>query len=153
MPMNLGVVKAEAELDETNKIKYIRARVYDGDKWEEVRLTAVVYIEGKGREEFITEFNSDIKNYKLYLDPKYEKIQFIIKKNSEEQELNAKFNGDIYKIDANDNGDIVTIRPGTSILSVKVNKDVYSEYIVSINKSGVGKLHRLSVTNGSAEFH
>lgn len=33
LPMNLGVVKAEAEL-ETNKIKDIRARVYDGDKWE-----------------------------------------------------------------------------------------------------------------------
>lgn len=153
LPMNLGVVKAEAELDETNKIKDIRVRVYDGDKWEEVRLTAVVYIEGKGREEFITEFNSDIKNYKLYLDPKYEKIQFSIKKNSEEQKIKAICNGDIYKIDANDNGDIVTIRPGTSILSVKVNKDVYSEYIVSINKPGVGKLHRLSVTNGSAEFH
>ena len=153
LPMNLGVVKAEAELDETNKIKDIRARVYDGNKWEEVSLTAVVYIEGKGREEFITEFNSDIKNYKLYLDPKYEKIQFIIKKNSEEQELNAKFNGDIYKIDANDNGDIVTIQPGTSVLSVTVNKNDNLQYIVSINKPGVGKLHRLSVTNGSAEFH
>lgn len=79
LPMNLGVVKAEAEL-ETNKIKDIRARVYDGDKWEEVRLTAVVYIEGIGQKEFITEFNSDIKNYKLSLDPKYEKIQFSIKK-------------------------------------------------------------------------
>lgn len=153
LPMNLGVVKAEAELDEINKIKDIRARVYDGNKWEDVRLTAVVYIEGKGREEFITEFNSDIKNYKLYLDPKYEKIQFIIKKNSEEQELNAKFNGDICKIDANDNGDIVTIRPGTSILSVKVNKNDNLQYIVSINKSGVGNIHRLNVTNGSAEFH
>lgn len=62
LPMNLGVVKAEAELDEINKIKDIRARVYDGNKWEEVSLTAVVYIEGKGYEEFITEFNSDIKN-------------------------------------------------------------------------------------------
>ena len=66
LPMNLGVVKAEAERDETNKIKDIRARVYDGNKWEEVRLTAVVYIEGEGQKEFITEFNSDIKNYKLY---------------------------------------------------------------------------------------
>lgn len=83
--------------------------MYDGNKWEEVSLTAVVYIEGKGYEEFITEFNSDIKKYKLYLDPKYEKIQFSIKKNSDEQELNAKLNEDIYKIDANDNGDIVTI--------------------------------------------
>ena len=55
LPMNLGVVKAEAEL-ETNKIKDIRARVYDGNKWEEVRLTAVVYIEGIGQKEFITEF-------------------------------------------------------------------------------------------------
>ena len=153
LPMNLGVVKAEVELDETNKIKDIRARVYDGNKWEEVRLTAVVYIEGKGHQEFITEFNSDIKNYKLYLDPKYEKIQFSIKKNSDEQELNAICNGDIYKIDANDNGDIVTIRPGTSVLSVTVNKDVYSEYRVSINKPGVGNIHKLSVTNGSAEFH
>lgn len=153
LPMNLGVVKAEAERDETNKIKDIRARVYDGNKWEEVRLTAVVYIEGEGQKEFITEFNSDIKNYKLYLDPKYEKIQFSIKKNSDEQELKAICNGDIYKIDANDNGDIVTIRPGTSVLSVKVNKDVYSEYRVSINKPGVGNIHKLSVTNGSAEFH
>jgi len=153
LPMNLGVVKAEAERDETNKIKDIRARVYDGNKWEEVRLTAVVYIEGEGQKEFITEFNSDIKNYKLYLDPKYEKIQFIIKKNSDEQELKAICNGDIYKIDANDNGDIVTIRPGTSVLSVMVNKDVYSEYRVSINKPGVGNIHKLSVTNGSAEFH
>lgn len=153
LPMNLGVVKAEAELDETNKIKDIRARVYDGNKWEEVRLTAVVYIEGEGQKEFITEFNSDIKNYKLYLDPKYEKIQFSIKKNSNEQKLNAICNGDIYNIDANDNGDIVTIRPGTSVLSVTVNKDVYSEYRVSINKPGVGNIHKLSVTSGSAEFY
>lgn len=153
LPMNLGVVKAEAERDETNKIKDIRARVYDGNKWEEVRLTAVVYIEGEGQKEFITEFNSDIKNYKLYLDPKYEKIQFSIKKNSDEQELKAICNGDIYKIDANDNGDIVTIRPGTSVLSVTVNKDVYSEYRVSINKPGVGNIHKLSVTSGSAEFY
>ena len=153
LPMNLGVVKAEAERDETNKIKDIRARVYDGNKWEEVRLTAVVYIEGEGQKEFITEFNSDIKNYKLYLDPKYEKIQFSIKKNSDEQELKAICNGDIYKIDANDNGDIVTIRPGTSVLSVTVNKDAYSEYRVSINKPGVGNIHKLSVTSGSAEFY
>ena len=155
LPMNLGVVKAEEEeeLDETNKIKDIRARVYDGDKWEEVRLTAVVYIEGEGQKEFITEFNSDIKNYKLYLNPKYEKLQFSIKKNSDEQELKAICNGDIYKIDANDNGDIVTIRPGTSVLSVTVNKDVYSEYRVSINKPGVGNIHKLSVTSGSAEFY
>lgn len=152
LPMNLGVVKAEAEL-ETNKIKDIRARVYDGDKWEEVRLTAVVYIEGIGQKEFITEFNSDIKNYKLSLDPKYEKIQFSIKKNSDEQELKAICNGDIYNIDANDNGDIVTILPGTSVLSVTVNKDVYSEYRVSINKPGVGNIHKLSVTSGSAEFY
>lgn len=152
LPMNLGVVKAEAEL-ETNKIKDIRARVYDGNKWEEVRLTAVVYIEGIGQKEFITEFNSDIKNYKLSLDPKYEKIQFSIKKNSDEQELKAICNGDIYNIDANDNGDIVTILPGTSVLSVTVNKDVYSEYRVSINKPGVGNIHKLSVTSGSAEFH
>lgn len=153
LPMNLGVVKAEAERDETNKIKDIRARVYDGNKWEEVRLTAVVYIEGEGQKEFITEFNSDIKNYKLYLDPKYEKIQFSIKKNSDEQELKAICNGDIYKIDANDNGDIVTIRPGTSVLYVTVNKDAYSEYRVSINKPGVGNIHKLSVTSGSAEFY
>lgn len=153
LPMNLGVVKAEAELDETNKIKDIRARVYDGDKWEEVRLTAVVYIEGKGHQEFITEFNSDIKNYKLYLDPKYEKIQFSIKKNSDEQELKAICNGDIYNIDANDNGDIVTIRPGTSVLSVTDKKNVYLQYIVSINKPGVGNIHKLSVTSGSAEFY
>ena len=153
LPMNLGVVKAEAERDETNEIKDIRARVYDGNKWEEVRLTAVVYIEGEGQKEFITEFNSDIKNYKLYLDPKYEKIQFSIKKNSNEQKLNAICNGDIYNIDANDNGDIVTILPGTSVLSVMVNKDVYSQYIVSINKPGVGNIHKLSVTSGSAEFY
>ena len=139
LPMNLGVVKAEAEL-ETNKIKDIRARVYDGNKWEEVRLTAVVYIEGIGQKEFITEF-------------KYEKIQFSIKKNSDEQELKAICNGDIYNIDANDNGDIVTILPGTSVLSVTVNKDVYSEYRVSINKPGVGNIHKLSVTSGSAEFY
>lgn len=153
LPMNLGVVKAEAELDETNKIKDIRARVYDGNKWEEVRLTAVVYIEGIGQKEFITEFNSDIKNYKLYLDPKYEKIQFSIKKNSDEQELKAICNGDIYNIDANDNGDIVTIRPGTSVLSVTDKKNVYLQYIVSINKPGVGNIHKLSVTSGSAEFY
>lgn len=108
---------------------------------------------GIGQKEFITEFNSDIKNYKLSLDPKYEKIQFSIKKNSDEQELKAICNGDIYNIDANDNGDIVTILPGTSVLSVTVNKDVYSEYRVSINKPGVGNIHKLSVTSGSAEFY
>ena len=153
LPMNLGVVKAEAELDDSFKLKDIRARVYDGDKWEDLTLTAVVYIEGKGYEEFSSEFNSDIKKYKLYLDPKYEKIQFNIKKNFEGQKFSATYADDNYEVDANDNGDIVTIRPGISVLSVTVNNNNSAEYLVLINKIGNGTIHKLNVTSGSAEFY
>lgn len=154
LPMNLGVVKAEAELDDSFKLKDIRARVYDGDKWEDLTLTAVVYNEEEKRDdEFATEFRSDISKYRIYLDPKYKKIQFNIKKNFEGQKFRATYANDNYKVDANDNGDIVTIRPGISVLSVTVNNNNSAEYLVLINKIGNGTIHELNVTSGSAEFY
>ena len=154
LPMNLGVVKAEEALDDSFKLKDIRARAYDGDKWEDLTLNAVVFNEEKKEyEEFTTEFKSDIRKYRIYLDPKYEKIQFNIKKNSVEQKFGATYADDNYKVDANDNGDIVTIRPGISVLSVTVNNNIHAEYLVLINKTGNGTIHELNVTDGSAEFY
>ena len=154
LPMNLGVVKAEAELDDSFKLKDIRARVYDGDKWEDLTLTAVVYNEEEKRDdEFATEFRSDISKYRIYLDPKYKKIQFNIKKNFEGQKFRATYANDNYKVDANDNGDIVTIRPGISVLSVTDDNNNYAGYLVLINKIGNGTIHELNVTSGSAEFY
>ena len=49
LPMNLGVVKAEAERDETNKIKDIRARVYDGNKGKRLDLLQLYISKEKGK--------------------------------------------------------------------------------------------------------
>ncbi len=41
LPMNLGVVKAEAELDETTKLKNIKVRAFNSetDTWDDIGLT------------------------------------------------------------------------------------------------------------------
>ena len=71
LPMNLGVVKAEAELDETTKLKDIRARVYDGESWEYITFTAYVFNDEKHKyDEFLSKFDPNIRNYKINLDPK-----------------------------------------------------------------------------------
>lgn len=158
LPMNLGVVKAEAEyvLDDSTKLKDITARAYDGKKWENLTFTAVVFNNEKHEyEEFTSEFDSNITSYKIDLDPKYEKIQFNIKKNYEEQKLYADYTNNYYNIDNNGNGDIVTIKPGKSKLSIVTIDNSGSKkwnYVVNINKIGAGNIHELYVYSGSSEF-
>ena len=156
LPMNLGVVKAEYVLDDSTKIKKITARAYDGKKWENLTFTAVVFNNEKHEyDEFTSEFDSNITSYKIYLDPKYEKIQFNIKKNYEEQKIYADYTNNYYNIDNNGNGDIVTIKPGKSKLSIVTSDNSDSKkwnYVVNINKIGVGNIHELYVYSGSSEF-
>lgn len=46
MPINLGVIKAEAELDETTKLKNIKVRAYNSEteKWDDIGLTIKDYV-------------------------------------------------------------------------------------------------------------
>lgn len=160
LPMNLGVVKAEAELDETTKLKDIRARVYDGESWEYITFTAYVFNDEKHKyDEFLSKFDPNIRNYKINLDPKYKKIQFYIEKASEEQVVEIE-SGFAYKVRNSNYTEETALEPGKNTFKFFVipsNGSATREHVFSIERGDVtkdrAKIHKLSVTNGSAEFY
>lgn len=160
LPMNLGLVKAEAELDDTTKLKDIRARVYDGESWEYITFTAYVFNDEKHKyDEFLSKFDPNIRNYKINLDPKYKKIQFYIEKASEEQVVEIE-SGFAYKVRNSNYTEETALEPGKNTFKFFVipsNGSATREHVFSIERGDVtkdrAKIHKLSVTNGSAEFY
>lgn len=65
LPMNQNLIKAEAQLDDSTKLKNIILRVYDGKEW-----TNAVYT---------SEFDPNNREYTINLDIKYKKVQLMIK--------------------------------------------------------------------------
>lgn len=160
LPMNLGLVKAEAELDDTTKLKDIRARVYDGEAWEYITFKASVYNDEKHEyEEFLSKFDPNIRLYKIKLDPKYKKIQFYIEKASEEQVVEIE-SGFAYKVRNSNYTEETALEAGKNSFKFYVkpsNGSATREHVFSIERGDVtkdrAKIHKLSVTNGSAEFY
>ena len=160
LPMNLGVVKAEAELDETTKLKDIRARVYDGESWEYITFTAYVFNDEKHKyDEFLSKFDPNIRNYKINLDPKYKKIQFYIEKASEEQVVEIE-SGFAYKVRNSNYTEETALEAGKNSFKFYVkpsNGSATREHVFSVERGDVtkdrAKIHKLNVTDGSAEFY
>lgn len=66
LPMNQNLIKAEAQLDDSTKLKNIILRVYDGKEWTNAKYTP--------------EFDPNNREYTIKLDIKYKKVQFFSKK-------------------------------------------------------------------------
>lgn len=76
LPMNQNLLKAEAQLDDSTKLKNIILRVYDGKEW-----TNAVYT---------PEFDPNNRTYIIKLDIKYKKVQFFFEKANYNQVIEAK---------------------------------------------------------------
>ena len=160
LPMNLGLVKAEAELDDTTKLKDIRARVYDGEAWEYITFKASVYNDEKHEyEEFLSKFDPNIRLYKIKLDSKYKKIQFYIEKAYEEQDVKIE-RGKSYHIRNSNYTEETSLYPGKNSFKFSVkpsNGSAIREHVFSVERGDVtkdrAKIHKLNVTDGSAEFY
>ena len=100
LPMNLGVVKAEAELDDTTKLNNIKVRAYNSETeiWDDIGLTIKEYV-GSKQDTIYTpiEFDPGRRLYQIKLDPKYKKIQFYIEKAYEKQFVEIE-SGFAYKV-------------------------------------------------------
>lgn len=162
LPMNLGVVKAEAELDETTKLKNIKVRAFNSetDTWDDIGLTIKEYVGSKPDIIYTPiEFSPDIRLYQIKLDPKYKKIQFYIEKASEEQVVEIE-SGFAYKVRNSNYTEETALEPGKNTFKFFVipsNGSATREHVFSIERGDVTKdrtkIHKLSVTNGSAEFY
>ena len=165
MPMNLGVVKAEAELDETTKLKNIKVRAYNSEieKWDDIGLTIKDYVKNNygGYDAIYTPiaFDSGRRLYQIKLDPKYKKIQFYIEKANEEQAIEIG-TGEGYKIRNSNYTEETALEAGSKTFKFFVlptNGSAKREYVFTVERGDktkdAAKIHRLNVTNGSAEFH
>lgn len=162
LPMNLGVVKAEAELDETTKLKNIKVRAFNSetDTWDDIGLTIKEYVGSKPDIIYTPiEFSPDIRLYQIKLDPKYKKIQFYIEKASEEQVVEIE-SGFAYKVRNSNYTEETALEPGKNTFKFfvkQLNGSATREHVFSIERGDVtkdrAKIHKLSVTNGSAEFY
>ena len=162
LPMNLGVVKAEEELDETTKLKNIKVRAFNSetDTWDDIGLTIKEYVGSKPDIIYTPiEFSPDIRLYQIKLDPKYKKIQFYIEKASEEQVVEIE-SGFAYKVRNSNYTEETALEPGKNTFKFFVipsNGSATREHVFSIERGDVtkdrAKIHKLSVTNGSAEFY
>ena len=165
LPMNLGVVKAEAELDETTKLKNIKVRAYNSEteKWDDIGLTIKDYVKNNygGYDAIYTPiaFDSGRRLYQIKLDPKYKKIQFYIEKANEEQALEIG-TGEGYKIRNSNYTEETALEAGSKTFKFFVlpsNGSAKREYVFTVERGDktkdAAKIHRLNVTNGSVEFH
>lgn len=76
LPMNQNLIKAEAQLDDSTKLKNIILRVYDGKEWTNADYTP--------------EFDPNNRTYIIKLDIKYKKVQFFFEKENYNQVIEAK---------------------------------------------------------------
>ena len=76
LPVNQNLIKAEAQLDDSTKLKNIILRVYDGKEWTNANYTQ--------------EFDPNNRTYIIKLDIKYKKVQFFFEKASDDQVIKAK---------------------------------------------------------------
>ena len=162
LPMNLGVVKAEAELDETTKLKNIKVRAFNSetDTWDDIGLTIKEYVGSKPDIIYTPiEFSPDIRLYQIKLDPKYKKIQFYIEKASEEQVVEIE-SGFAYKVRNSNYTEETALEAGKNSFKFYVkpsNGSATREHVFSVERGDVtkdrAKIHKLNVTDGSAEFY
>lgn len=153
LPMNLGVVKAEAELDETTKLKNIKVRAYNSETeiWDDIGLTIKEYV-GSKQDTIYTpiEFDPGRRLYQIKLDSKYKKIQFYIEKAYKEQVVEIE-SSESYKIRNSNYTEETVLQSGSNTFEFYVkpsNGSATREYFFSVDRGDTTKAYKIYLPIG-----
>lgn len=140
LPMNQNLLKAEAQLDESTKLKNIILRVYDGKEW-----TNAVYT---------PEFDPNNREYTINLDIKYKKVQFYFEKANDDQVIEAKDKNMCPVRDSNYTEEY-SLRPQDNTFWFYVkssNGSKVREYVFKVKKGIEDNAHNVSATGGNRDL-
>ena len=140
LPMNQNLIKAEAQLDDSTKLKKIILRVYDGKEW-----TNAVYT---------SEFDPNNREYTINLDIKYKKVQFYFEKASNDQVIEAKDKNMCPVRDSNYTEEY-SLRPQDNTFWFYVkssNGSKVREYVFKVKKGIEDNAHNVSATGGNRDL-
>lgn len=140
LPMNQNLLKAEAQLDDSTKLKKIILRVYDGKEW-----TNAVYT---------SEFDPNNREYTINLDIKYKKVQFYFEKANDDQVIEAKDKNMCPVRDSNYTEEY-SLRPQDNTFWFYVkssNGSKVREYVFKVKKGIEDNAHNVSATVGNRDL-
>lgn len=140
LPMNQNSLKAEAQLDDSTKLKKIILRVYDGKEW-----TNAVYT---------SEFDPNNREYTINLDIKYKKVQFYFEKANDDQVIEAKDKNMCPVRDSNYTEEY-SLRPQDNTFWFYVkssNGSKVREYVFKVKKGIEDNAHNVSATGGNRDL-
>ena len=140
LPMNQNLIKAEAQLDDSTKLKNIILRVYDGKEW-----TNAVYT---------SEFDPNNREYTINLDIKYKKVQFYFEKTSNDQVIEAKDKNMCPVRDSNYTEEY-SLRPQDNTFWFYVKSSNVSkvrDYVFKVKKGLEDNAHSVSATGGNRDL-
>ena len=140
LPMNQNLIKAEAQLDDSTKLKNIILRVYDGKEW-----TNAVYT---------SEFDPNNREYTINLDIKYKKVQFYFEKASNDQVIEAKDKNMCPVRDSNYTEEY-SLRPQDNTFWFYVKSSNVSkvrDYVFKVKKGLEDNAHSVSATGGNRDL-
>lgn len=140
LPINQNLIKAEAQLDDSTKLKNIILRVYDGKEW-----TNAVYT---------SEFDPNNREYTINLDIKYKKVQFYFEKANDDQVIEAKDKNMCPVRDSNYTEEY-SLRPQDNTFWFYVkssNGSKVREYVFKVKKGIEDNAHNVSATGGNRDL-
>lgn len=140
LPMNQNLLKAEAQLDDSTKLKNIILRVYDGKEWTNANYTP--------------EFDPNNREYIIKLDIKYKKVQFFFEKANDNQVVEAKDHNKCPLRDSNCTEEY-SLRPQDNDFSFFVkasNGSKDREYFFKVVKGLERNAHRVYAINGHRDL-
>ena len=140
LPVNQNLLKAEAKLDDSTKLKNIILRVYDGKEWTNAKYTP--------------EFDPNKREYTINLDIKYKKVQFFFEKISDDQVIEAKDKNKCPVRDSNYTEEY-SLRPQDNDFSFFVkasNGSKDREYFFKVVKGLEGNAHRVYANYGHRDL-
>ena len=136
LPMNQNLIKAEAQLDDSTKLKNIILRVYDGKEWTNADYTP--------------EFDPNNRTYIIKLDIKYKKVQFFFEKANDNQVIEAKDHNKCPLRDSNYTEEY-SLRPEDNLFSFFVkasNGSKDREYFFKVVKGLKNNAHEVKTSDG-----
>ena len=140
LPMNQNLIKAEAQLDDSTKLKNIILRVYDGKEWTNAKYTP--------------EFDPNKREYTINLDIKYKKVQFYFEKASDDQVIEAKDKNMCPVRDSNYTEEY-SLRPQDNTFWFYVkssNGSKVRDYVFKVKKGLEDNAHSVSATGGNRDL-
>lgn len=140
LPMNQNLIKAEAQLDDSTKLKNIIIRVYDGKEWTNANYTP--------------EFDPNNREYTINLDIKYKKVQFYFEKANDDQVIEAKDKNMCPVRDSNYTEEY-SLRPQDNTFWFYVkssNGSKVRDYVFKVKKGIGDNAHNVSATGGNRDL-